>query len=93
MIVLIIMDGYGLNEETKGNAIKAANTPNLDYYFANYPNTVLRASGRDVGLLDGQMGNSEVGHINIGAGRIVYQDSLRITESIEKGNFSGKKNC
>ena len=89
--MLIILDGYGLNEEIKGNAIKAANTPNLDYYFANYPNTVLSASGRDVGLLDGQMGNSEVGHINIGAGRIVYQDSLRITESIEKGEFFRKK--
>lgn len=67
-MIVLIMDSYGLNEETKGNAIMAANTPNLDYYFANYPNTVLRASCRDVGLLDGQMGNSEVGHINIGTG-------------------------
>ena len=68
-LTLIIMDGFGLNPDTSGNAIKAANTPNLDYYFSNYPFTTLGASGMDVGLPDGQMGNSEVGHTNIGAGR------------------------
>ena len=72
-VALLIMDGYGLTETVKGNAIKAAKTPNLDRFFADYPNTVLNASGLAVGLPDGQMGNSEVGHTNIGAGRVVYQ--------------------
>ena len=72
-IALIIMDGYGLNESTEGNAIYEANTPYLDSYFKNYPNSQLSASGLSVGLPDGQMGNSEVGHTNIGAGRVVYQ--------------------
>ena len=70
-IVLTIMDGFGINPETKGNAIKAANTPRLDKIFAECPTTKIGASGMDVGLPDGQMGNSEVGHTNIGAGRIV----------------------
>jgi len=84
---LIIMDGFGVNERTEGNAIKAANTPNIDKYFATCPNTIVHASGMDVGLPDGQMGNSEVGHTNIGAGRIVYQELTRITKSIEDGDF------
>ncbi len=84
---LIIMDGYGVNERHEGNAIYAAKTPNMDKYMAQYPNTVVHASGMDVGLPDGQMGNSEVGHTNIGAGRIVYQELTRITKSIEDGDF------
>ncbi len=84
---LIIMDGYGVNERHEGNAIYAAKTPNMDRYLAEHPNTVIHASGMDVGLPDGQMGNSEVGHTNIGAGRIVYQELTRITKSIEDGDF------
>ena len=84
---LIILDGFGTNESVEGNAIKAAKTPNLDKYFANYPNTLLDASGMAVGLPDGQMGNSEVGHTNIGAGRVVYQELTRITKSISDGDF------
>ena len=86
-IALIIMDGYGLNSETKGNAIAQANTPYLDSYFAKYPNSQLLASGLSVGLPDGQMGNSEVGHTNIGAGRVVYQMLVKITKDIEDGVF------
>ena len=84
---LIVMDGFGINPSEYGNAIKAASTPNLDRYFAEYPNTVIGASGMNVGLPDGQMGNSEVGHTNIGAGRIVYQELTRITKSIKDGDF------
>ncbi len=86
-LALIIMDGFGNNENEYGNAIKAASTPNLDALFANYPHTLIGASGMDVGLPDGQMGNSEVGHTNIGAGRIVYQELTRITKSIKDGDF------
>lgn len=85
--VLMILDGYGINEKAYGNAVKAANTPNLDSYFEKYPNVKLKASGLDVGLPDGQMGNSEVGHLNIGAGRIVYQDFTRITKAVSDGDF------
>ncbi len=84
---LIIMDGYGVNERHEGNAIYSAKTPNMDKYMAQYPNAIVHASGMDVGLPDGQMGNSEVGHTNIGAGRIVYQELTRITKSIEDGDF------
>ena len=86
-LTLIIMDGFGISDETYGNAIKAAKTPNLDRLFAENPFTTIGASGMDVGLPDGQMGNSEVGHTNIGAGRIVYQELTRITKSIEDGDF------
>lgn len=86
-IALIIMDGYGINPETKGNAIYEAKTPYLDSYFKNYPNSQLSASGLSVGLPDGQMGNSEVGHTNIGAGRVVYQMLVKITKDIEDGVF------
>ncbi|MBQ8732709.1 MAG: 2,3-bisphosphoglycerate-independent phosphoglycerate mutase [Oscillospiraceae bacterium] len=86
-LALIIMDGFGLNPETDGNAIVAARTPNLDRIFAECPKTELGASGMDVGLPDGQMGNSEVGHTNIGAGRVVYQELTRITKSIRDGDF------
>ena len=86
-LTLIIMDGFGISPETYGNAIKAAKTPNLDNLFAENPFTTIGASGMDVGLPDGQMGNSEVGHTNIGAGRIVYQELTRITKSIKDGDF------
>ena len=86
-LLLCIMDGFGINPEKKGNAVDIAKTPNLDKLFATYPNTTLQASGMAVGLPDGQMGNSEVGHTNIGAGRIVYQELTRITKSIKDGDF------
>lgn len=86
-LALIILDGFGYNPNEYGNAIKAANTPNIDALLAKYPHTLIGASGMDVGLPDGQMGNSEVGHTNIGAGRIVYQELTRITKSIKDGDF------
>ncbi len=87
-LMLCILDGFGwVPGETYGNAIVAAKTPNLDKLFASYPYTTIGASGMDVGLPDGQMGNSEVGHTNIGAGRIVYQELTRITKSIQDGDF------
>lgn len=85
--LLMIMDGVGINEEEKGNALKLANTPNLDYLFEKYPNTNIKTSGMAVGLPDGQMGNSEVGHTNIGAGRIVYQELTRISKEIKEEKF------
>ena len=84
-LVLMILDGFG-NADVKDNAIAAANTPNLDKIFSSNPLTFIGASGNDVGLPDGQMGNSEVGHTNIGAGRIVYQELTRITKSIKDGD-------
>ena len=81
------MDGFGNNPNTDGNAIAAAKKPNLDKIFAENPMTYIGASGLDVGLPDGQMGNSEVGHTNIGAGRVVYQELVRITKAIEEGPF------
>ena len=86
-VVLAILDGYGISKETKGNAVYSAKKPNLDRLNTTYPTTVIHASGMDVGLPDGQMGNSEVGHTNIGAGRIVYQELTRITKSISDGDF------
>ena len=86
-LALIIMDGFGLRQETEGNAIAAARHPNLDRLWATCPHTQIGASGMDVGLPDGQMGNSEVGHTNMGAGRIVYQELTRITKSIEEGEY------
>ncbi len=86
-LVLCILDGYGCNENTQGNAIFSASTPVMDNLMATCPNTVIGASGMDVGLPDGQMGNSEVGHTNIGAGRVVYQELTRITKSIADGDF------
>ena len=91
-IVLAILDGFGYREEEKGNAIKMANTPNIDYLFNNYPHSLLDASGEEVGLPKGQMGNSEVGHLNIGAGRIVYQPLTFIDKKISNGEiFNNKK--
>ncbi len=90
-VVLTIMDGFGINKETHGNAIFSANTPCLDKIFKECANTTIGASGLDVGLPDGQMGNSEVGHTNIGAGRVVYQELTRITKSISDGDFFCKE--
>ncbi len=91
MTALIIMDGFGINPAHEGNAIFQAGTPHLDALMAKYPHTQLGASGMDVGLPNGQMGNSEVGHLNIGAGRIVYQELTRITKDIEDGEFFRKE--
>lgn len=85
--MLMILDGFGINEKEEGNAVKMANIPNIKRILKQYPNTILHTSGLDVGLPEGQMGNSEVGHTNIGAGRIVYQELTRITKSIEDGDF------
>ena len=86
-VVLCIMDGFGYNPSDYGNAIRAAKTPRLDELMKDNPMTYIGASGLDVGLPDGQMGNSEVGHTNIGAGRVVYQELTRITKSIQDGDF------
>ncbi|BAH08037.1 hypothetical protein CKR_2986 [Clostridium kluyveri NBRC 12016] len=86
-VMLMILDGFGISKIDNGNAVKAAYKPNLDKYFKKYPHTELGASGLSVGLPEGQMGNSEVGHLNIGAGRIVYQALTRITKSINEGQF------
>ena len=86
-MALVILDGYGHREAQADNAITNANTPVLDGLMATQPNTLISASGMDVGLPDGQMGNSEVGHTNIGAGRVVYQDLTRITKAISDGEF------
>ena len=86
-LVLTIMDGFGLNENAEVNAIAKAKTPELDKLFAEWPNVAIGASGMDVGLPDGQLGNSEVGHTNIGAGRVVYQELTRITKSAKDGDM------
>ncbi len=86
-VLLMILDGYGLIDKREGNAILSARTPNIDKLFSMYPHSILEASGSSVGLPEGQMGNSEVGHLNIGAGRIVYQDLTRISKSITDGDF------
>ena len=88
--MLIIMDGVGVNPSKTNNAFHEANTPRLDEYFGKYPHTTLQASGNAVGLPDGQMGNSEVGHLTIGCGTIIKQDLVRINDAIEDGSF--KKN-
>ncbi|WP_027086325.1 2,3-bisphosphoglycerate-independent phosphoglycerate mutase [Cohnella panacarvi] len=86
-VALIILDGFGLRDETHGNAVAQAKKPNYDRYWNTFPHTTLTACGEAVGLPEGQMGNSEVGHLNIGAGRIVYQDLTRITKSIRDQDF------
>lgn len=91
LTMLIIMDGFGISDCEEGNAVKMAKTPNLTKLFETCPYTLIDASGRAVGLPDGQMGNSEVGHINIGAGRIVDQELMRITRTIENGDFFKNK--
>ena len=85
--VLVVLDGWGLNENKRGNAIAQAATPFMAGLFQEYPCTTLKASGEDVGLPKGQIGNSEVGHLNMGAGRVVYQELTRITKSIKDGDF------
>ena len=87
LTMLMILDGFGINKNKDGNAIELAKTPNIDKLKKRYPNTELYTSGLKVGLPEGQMGNSEVGHTNIGAGRIVYQELTKITKSIEDGDF------
>ena len=89
-VMLIILDGFGVGKTYEGNAVKLSKTPNIDKLFEQYPNTTLDASGFAVGLPEGQMGNSEVGHLNIGSGRIIYQDLTKITKSIEDGDFFNK---
>src|SRR5699024_1606590 len=84
---LIILDGFAERQEVYVNAVKQASMPNFKKYMYTYPHTLLKASGLDVGLPKGQMGNSEVGHLNIGAGRIVYQSLTRINQAIETGEF------
>jgi len=86
-VMLMILDGWGIDTPGAGNAVTLANTPNLDKLLAEYPHTKLKTCGRSVGLPDGIMGNSEVGHLNIGAGRVVYQDLLRIDNAIADGSF------
>ncbi|MED1951499.1 2,3-bisphosphoglycerate-independent phosphoglycerate mutase [Brevibacillus centrosporus] len=86
-VALLIVDGFALRDETYGNAVAQAKKPNFDRYWNHYPHATLEASGLAVGLPEGQMGNSEVGHLNIGAGRVVYQDLTRITKSIREGEF------
>lgn len=86
-VMLMILDGFGIAAKSKGNAVSIAKKPNIDKLLKEYPHTELQASGMAVGLPEGQMGNSEVGHLNIGAGRIVYQELTRITKSIEDGDF------
>ena len=86
-VLLMILDGWGVAPASPTNAAYVAKTPNLDSYIAEYPNTLLEASGRFVGLPKGQIGNSEVGHLNIGAGRIIYQSLTRITKAVEDGDF------
>lgn len=90
-VLLMILDGLGITNKVEGNAVEAANKPNLDNIFKKYPHMKLGASGLSVGLPEGQMGNSEVGHLNIGAGRVVYQALTRITKSIEDGDFFENK--
>src|ERR1700712_340016 len=87
-IVLTILDGWGYRAETNANAIAAARKPNYDKLLAEFPNTLLRASEQFVGLPGGQMGNSEVGHLNLGAGRIVRQDLTRIDDAVADGSFA-----
>ncbi len=86
-LALIILDGFGINENAEGNAVNAAHKPYLDSLFAEYPHAILHASGEEVGLPEGQMGNSEVGHLNLGAGRIVYQDFTKISKAVKNGEL------
>jgi 2,3-bisphosphoglycerate-independent phosphoglycerate mutase len=89
--LLIILDGWGIGDGSKADVISQMPTPNIDHYKKNYPNSRLHASGEDVGLPDGQMGNSEVGHLNIGAGRIIYQDLVKINKECKSGEIKKNK--
>src|SRR6478672_12674939 len=86
-VVLVVLDGWGYREEREGNAIRMARVPTWDRLWARAPRTLLDASGLAVGLPEGQMGNSEVGHLNLGAGRVVKQDLVRIDDDLESGAF------
>ena len=86
-VVLVILDGFGVNPSKRNNGVAEAATPQLDAYFSRYPHTTLSASGFAVGLPDGQMGNSEVGHLTLGAGTIIRQDMVRINDAIANGEF------
>src|ERR1700722_15291384 len=90
-IVLTVLDGWGYRAETSGNAIALARKPNYDRLLAEFPNTLVHTSGPAVGLPEGQMGNSEVGHLNIGAGGVVHMDITRIDAAIESGGFFHEK--
>lgn len=90
-IILVILDGWGLKDREYGNAIKQAKTPNFSKFWLKYPHAVLQASGEAVGLPDGQIGTSEVGHMTIGAGRVIFQDLVRINKSISDGSFFQNK--
>ena len=91
-LVLCILDGFGIRKEKQGNALAKANMPNYDKLVKEYPHSLLSASEEAVGLPHGQMGNSEVGHFNIGAGRVVYQPQEQINEEIKNGKFYENKN-
>lgn len=91
LAAIIILDGFGIRDEKMGNAVRQANTPNFDRYWKKFAHNQLQASGEAVGLPEGQMGNSEVGHLNIGAGRIVYQSLTRVNLSIKEGDFFEKE--
>jgi len=91
LAAIIILDGFGCRDEEQGNAVAQAKKPNFDRYWNSYPHNQLHVSGLSVGLPDGQMGNSEVGHLNIGAGRIVFQSLTRINNAIESGEFYKNK--
>src|SRR3970040_2137476 len=86
-VVLVVIDGFGYREEREGNAIALAHAPTWNRLWERYPRTLLDASGRAVGLPAGQMGNSEVGHLNLGAGRVVRQDLVRISDAVDSGAF------
>src|SRR5215471_18904352 len=86
-LVLVILDGWGYAPPSRSNAISLARKPNYDQFLREHPNTLIHTSGRYVGLPDGQMGNSEVGHLNIGAGRVVYMDITRLDLMIQNGDF------
>ena len=86
-VVLVVLDGFGERPDKDGNAIRLARAPHIASLFADNPWTLIGASGNDVGLPEGQMGNSEVGHLNLGAGRIVYQDIVRIDRAVKEGTF------
>lgn len=90
-VVLVILDGWGYREDARANAIAAANTPNVEAFFETYPSTLIHTSGKRVGLPEGQMGNSEVGHLNLGAGRVVPQELVRISDAVEDGSLLRNK--
>ena len=90
-VILVILDGWGITQNPEVSAIAKAKTPYIDSLYKKYPNASLRTDGLHVGLPDGQMGNSEVGHMNLGAGRIVYQDLVKINQSVANGSIAKEK--